>query len=1577
MQQVFRIWKIYRIVRNILLYTFLSLLTLTIALLLLLRVPSIQNRVSQLIVSRISKSLDTRVTLQRVSISILDHIRLEGLYVGDHNNDTLLYAGKLEVNIGSINPFRKSIHLKDIDLDDCYLHMYRNGQDSVYNFAFLTGSTGDTTEEMHVQDSVQSSSSFLYSVTLNKINLKSVHFLMHDEYGSTSLDVKLPKAYINFDDLDFSGRVIAIDKMVMDDAAVSLVALRDTTPSTHTESFDTVHIALGNWILELDALRFRNSSFTYFDENATPGTEGMQFGDLAISGINFDFSDVVYAGDTILASIEDFACRDKSGFAIDTFSTQLRFTPYEITCADLLLTTPHSVIRDSLSLNFSTLNDFDRFIDDIQWNANLKSARISSIDLAYFIPAASSYDAMLAISTAVRGPLSNLHLHEMDLSLNEAAGLQGDATIRGLPVPEETFIDIDLQSLYAKTSRLENIIGPGKLPGQVLQMGTLNYSGRITGFIYDLVAFGTLTTEQGAITTDLHFDYNKDTHTSEYSGHVSTTHLNIGLLAGEPDILGLLSMNASVDGKILNGTEPVFNVDGKIDNIGIRQYDYENVVLHGEIRSNYFQGNFTVDDPNLHMDFKGLLDFRDSIPLYDFATNIYRANLKRINLYKDDIVFSSTANLQAEGKTIDELLGTASFGNLYVIEGRNIYRLDTLNIFAKNAGQGKSLSARSNLIDFDVTGDYKLSRLPAAISQMIKYYVEGPSPGNPPVPAGNGTFSVHIENADKLAAIFYPDIHVVHQVHITGDFNAGEEDLSMRFRADQLQYRNFLADTLLLEARTDANKFAFSTKLNKIYTGKTNYIPVTRIDGDFSKDSLNYTLKIGRDIDSNRLDLHGQVFIRDSLLAMNILPSEIYFNGEKWNILPNNSLQYINGQIYADHFMLASGDKTIQLSSITENGENALNLQVKDFPVGNLAETFLLTGEHVSGTLNANFKVKNIFSAPAANGYASVRDFTINDHLYGNVNITASLVQPSMQFRFITSITGVNGLNASGYYNLGKGNDSLSVDLAFANTHLWIIEPFTEGLMSGLKGDINGELTMNGTTRNLDMAGKLSLARGAATVDYLNTTYSFDSLQVNITKNRITIPKTNIYDALRNSGTLQGEITYSNFSNWNFRELHLRSDKILFMNTTEKMNPDFFGYAIGKADANITGTLDNLTITVNATPLHILPSDSTVIYLPTYGSGDIKRHNFIRFINPEKTAAQQENINVSEVNVDMYLNITPDASVKVLISPDGSEVLEGKGYGNLHIFANTTGTVTMDGTFEISEGNYSFSFENLIKRKFTVDPGGTIKFNGNPYQAELNLTAVNTVENVSVSNLLGESAAVSGTSANQKIDVDVLIYITGSLSSPDINFDIRLPESQNQLSSLVAQRVEEIKADKNELNKQVFGLLITRNFLPEDLKSTNPVGSTVNNTMNEFLSSQITSYFQGVLDKYLKDAEVDFGYQNLQSGNYNYTDQQGNQFNIDVQKQVNNNIIVKVGTTYYDYAPTGTGESSTSNLAGDFEVDYLITPDGRIRVKAFRTSEYDAVIAKNDVKTGVGIYYTKEFNKFSDLFKKKKTSTQQ
>lgn len=1511
-----------------------------------------QNWASQKTVSWLSDKLDTRVELERVDIDLLSHLVFEGLYIEDQYQDTLLYAGRFELNIGSINPISKNIRLKNILVKDGAININRTLPDSLYNFSFITSTFSSDKKNIVVDTTEEKSTATSFDFHLNKITIENTGFKFRNEVGAEEYKSHIGNAEFLINRIDLEDEILALEKIELEKVEFKYTSLFDTIPSDHEESFDTVHIALGDWEMETTQLLLKDCAFAYFSENSTSESKGLNFSDLDFTSININMTDILYSGDSIFADINQLAFKDKSGFEVDTFKTKVLFSSYEITCNQLKIVTPNSHIQQQFSMTYNTLNDFDRLYSDVRMHADLVDAKIAAEDLAYFTSSLDNIDEIFSITSTVSGSIGNLKLRETEASVGNIAGLEGNITIRGLPSIDETFIDVELDPLYANMGQFDNLIGAGTLPEEIKNLGEVYYNGRITGFVYNLVAFGDFKTSQGNITTDLNFIYEKASGNTQFAGKFNTTQLNVGAIAMQPELLGKVSMDATIDGGIINN-EPEFKLESNIRSVDFNGYTYANIKVNGELKNKFFEGKFAIDDPNIVMDFNGLVDFSDTLPDYNFAST-FRANLKPLHFFDEDVSVIGNASMKASGKSVDDLTGTASFGDLYITKDRNIYKLDTLTFTSTYENGLKNITAKSDLIDFTIQGDFITSSIPSTINNLIDHYTANKNTTQPV--AQNLEFTINIKNADRLAAIFYPDVQIIRNVDISGNINTVQNEFNTRIRIQQLKYQNFKFDTILFENTTVDNSLKFFGHVNRTWYSTTDYLPSTTAEGVFSDNSLAYVLKIGRDVDSNRLDLHGEIAFSKDQIALKILPSEIYYNSDRWEILPNNSLKIEGNNLIAENFTLASGDQMISLSSTADSIYNTvLKLNIRNIPVDDLFEAFILPGEDVSGILNGQVTIGNVFESPTFIGGIEINDFTINDMNYGKLKAGAARVTASNKIKITAGLSGKYGFNANGFYTPpGNGEpDDLTLELQFTGTPLSLAEPFMGGIVSDLKGNVYGDLSINGSTSTLGMAGDLKIQKGAAKVDYIGGTYVFDVLTANIDKNKITIPKQNIRDELGNNGTLEGLITYSNFSNWNFKKFQLVSDKIELMKITKKENPDFWGYAVGQVDANITGPLDDLIIQVATTP-----TDS-VFYLPAYGSNNVSKHDFIKFINKLNPDTLPDQFNLSIVNVDLVVNITPVIEAKILINSEGTEYLSGKGFGTLHITANTIGKVTIDGDLRITEGFYDFSFQNLFPRRFLIQPGGTIHFDGDPYKARFDLVASSTVDDVSI-------APLTGTSTVEEVDVNVLVKITGTLETPEINFDLEVAQN-SAVGSDVQRSIQQIKSDQNELNKQVFGLLITKNFLPADLTTYNPVGSTVNNTMNDFIAAQLSTYFSSVLNDVLKNAEVDVGIKKL--GETGYTSVQGQQIDLSLKQAVTQKVIIKVGGTYNDLGATTTA-GSASNLAGDFEVEFIITEDGRVRVKAFRVSEYDAIIAKNDVKTGVGIYYTKDFNKFSELFKR-------
>lgn len=1561
--------RIYRIVRNILFTTLVLFIGGTFLFVGIFQIPAVQSWAAIQAVKYLSNKLDTRVEIENINLNIFDHFIIDGVYVEDRNTDTLIYVENLNIEIRNINPFTQSFRLRSIEITNARINLYRYSPDSIFNYQFVLDALGSKNKSESKQKSFP-------DISLKKISLEKIHYTMFDDVEFVSSEMFLHKGEILANKVDLEAQIIGIESIILEGARFGLISLQDNTSENSDEeiseeNYDYVSLGLKNWLIEAIQFQLIDCEFQYRNENKNSQTAAMNFNDLHVTDIQLDFEDVIASGDTISTFINQLALKEKCGFQLNNLSGSTLFSGNEITINSFILETPNSKISNKISLTYNTLNDFNRIYDDIRFQAEFTETYVDVKDIAYFAPQLNKYEMRLLLNSNVSGPISNLKIRNLNANINGAIAMVGQANLKGLPKTSELFIDADFMPLNVRTAGLQkmNI----KLPPNMLEMGDVLFAGNFTGFIYDFVVFGDIHSNAGNARADLNFKYLKESKNALYSGNVIAGGLNLGKLSGN-NRLGTISTNASFKGSGLNLKDLNAQINAEISQFELNGYNYQNIDVDGTFSDNYFEGYLTVADSNLKIDFTGIIDLKSEVHTYNFkATDVY-ANLLAMHLYSKPFEINTNLDIALTGNNLNSITGKIIIDETAIKTPVGIENISTLTATSVMAGNKRIIDVQSDYLNLKLEGIFNLISIDKSLKNLADYFIYGEQPlVVKAVGDQNLDFDLSVGDVSHLAHTIFPAIDSLKNIKLSGSLNTAEYALFARLQLQNIKIQGRALRNLALEINSDKDTLAFYTRVREIGITPDYNIPKTILEGTFANRKIDYNLKMGGDTDPERLNLNANVQLADSLITMNVLPSEIYVNNAKWNIEPNNSLIYNYKTIYADNFTLRNEGRSVSLSNqYDEKVGNLLKLEIANFSIEDLATLAGYESDVFVGTLNAKVNIGGDFKEPDIIALATIDNFKIYDQLIGNVNATASMIHPNPNIQFNVVLRGSNSMRGYGYYHLGE-IDSINFVADISKVPLKVVEPFTQGLFSEFEGDMYGNLTIKGPVEKPEMQGVIEMKNGGLKFDYLGVKYDFDFQKIELSPDNIYLTLNKIKDKYGNEGFIGGNIKHDYFTNWYFDDFKFQSDYILIMETTAQENPDFWGYAIGKTDVSINGPLENLMVNVNATPARYENKLSTVS-IPAYGSGNVKRNEFIEFINLRDTATtiivEKTTSPGQLVTISMFMDINPDAEVMILLSSSGTDIIRGRGTGSLNIIANSKGKVEISGLLKINEGSYDFSFEGLTTKSFFVKEGGTILFDQDPYKAKLDLVAVYQATRVSKYNLISDMTLTSQQieEANENITVDVLIKITGPLESPEIGFDIKVPEESSGSLTEFDTRLNEVKADPNELNKQVFGLLMLNQFLPKEFGAATAIGASISNSMTDFITNQLSNYFSDWISEIFPNAEIDIGYRKVASGEDQSTyDKSELELGIK-QKLFDNALTVTIGGVYsYENSNPNT---STGALAGDFEVEYKITADGRIRVKAFRTSEYNVISAKNDVKTGIGLVYSKEFNSFSELFSK-------
>ncbi len=1569
--------------------------------------PGVQNWTAMRASAWASNRSGTEVSIEKVRLRFMRKFAFGEVYVEDYNGDTLLYTRELVARVEQFDPFQRHIVIQHVRIRGAQFTMRKEFGEREFSFSeFVRRLSGqdeveepvevviippvmdtamvenDQADSMAIEESPGSDKLFegdaedekskAWQLVLGDVELDDGRFHIRDNNARTSMDFIIPKIRMLMRRTSPSNRILQASSILIEGLDVRQVRQDSVRGPSFRTPVDSPRLNTQGWVYGADELRLKNCSFSLNDMRKAP-MEGMDYSHMDIDNINFVAHNAVFKTDTILASIQRMEARDHSGAEIEKLSGDFLLTPRVASLKDLVLETPKSRISDSLSMEYGTFNAFKNFETEVVLNAWLDNTQISMDDLALFVPGADVLNGKVVLNGHLYGRISNLRGRDLDLRFGRNSRLLGRFDVNGLPDPNESFVEFQLEELKTTMAEVKALMPGLSLPSSLHHLGSIQASGEFIGFTRDFVAFGQVNTAIGSVKSDLNLKVEPEREQVTYSGTLDLVDFDLGVWTQQPEWLGAATVRSSVQGTGNSVGFGLANLDAllqaNVASLFLRGYQYTNLEFDGRMQEGFFEGSLESADPNFDQTFEGTIDFREDSPVFAFRSDVRNLNFYALGLSPDSLSMQGNLSLDLVGDNIDSILGLGGVYNLRLQDADREYSLDTLELRATEEGGQRSLVLESDIFMASFEGDFVLSRLPDAIRLMLNdYFPRADFALDVPVPDQDLRFNIEIEDSRNFLQLFDPKLGQVENVAIWGELFSEERYFELRASLPLVSYGDIRAEEWVIDLHTDEKTLQLFTRSQRIWIGDSLHSPVSVLEADYKNDSLFFQVMLGRDTDPDRLNLLGVMTAAEQQLMFRILPSEIYTQYERWDISENNSMVYDYQSITVSDFTIQSGEQIVTLSSIEKEGyESWLDIDLQTVNAGNILSAFNINPMKLGGLLSGRVSASNVTSNLGFASNLQLKDFSLDELKLGVLDLNASLQKPENRLNFILGLSGQSDVRARGHIGLNEGA-SLEADMRLYRLPLAPMGFYLQGLFDQLEGDISGQVKLRGSASNPELSGQLKVEQGGLRLIYLNTRYLFPELEVSMVPGRIVIAPGILYDEEGNTGNLSGAVSYSSLSNWRFENINITTDHMRFMKTDRFSNPEFYGSAYGSGSVSINGPLNDIAITILARSNRNTSIVIPITYGPSVGQG-----NFISFRQPvdenNKTPVVQER-NPGRVRFDFYIEATEDAEVALDLLGDR---LSARGQGNLHLEISTLGDFAMNGVYRVSQGQYTFSLQDLVSKDFRITDGSTITWTGDPYQAQLDIDAVYSTRASEwdlVSNFVSTMSAQEIERARQLQQVDVYLSLSGSLEAPDISFDIKIPQGQSGGTSVFERRLQEIRADENELNKQVFGLLVVNRFIP-DQSGISPFLSGAGNSVSEFLTNQLSVYVTDwVSDFLITDVDVDISYRNYQSAQAELTQQE---LQIELSKRfMDDRVFVNVGGNIGLNQP-GEGGAITgrnNNVAGDFEIQYAITADGRFRIKAFQRPDYDIIAGRNISETGVGLFYSQEFDSVFDLFKR-------
>ncbi len=1289
-------------------------------------------------------------------------------------------------------------------------------------------------------------------------------------------------------------------------------------------------------------ITIENGRFALIDENKT-SPELFVFNEINANTTNF----LIY-GPNVSSRINKFSFRDSRGVRIKNLMADFEYALDHMTFGNLNISTEGSELKGNLRFNYKR-EDLKDFTDKVNIEASFRDSKLSLTELNAFFDEF-GIDQTARLNMDLTGTLNDLKASNLNISTTRNTEIIGAIDFKNLfNTEQESFI---LSGRFQKLSSnykdlvalLPGILGRS-IPTVLDKVGNFRINGTTVITQQDIDADISVETDIGLLQSNLQITDVDDIDKAKYVGKVVFDEFNIGAVIND-SLAKNVSLNLDVNGKGFTMDELKSEVTGEVFSLDYNNYTYKNITVSGILGNRIFNGILTADDPNFQLTFNGLADLSEEIRTFDFKADVKYANLRILNFVSRDTIseFKGFVNISASGSSYENADGRIRIKNTTYTNQDDEYRFEDFDIVSEFKGKQRTITVNSpDIVEGEIKGEFKIKDIPELIENSIGSIYANYDPHEI---AENQYLDFRFNIYSKIAAVFFKDLFLSENTFIEGRMESKDEGFNLVLKSPEIRYQdNFVQD------------FSFTIdNSNPIYNTYIEIDSISAVGYQASKFSLinvtkRDTLLIktqfkGGTNNRDSFDLNMFYTIdKDNMSVVGFRKSDFTFKEFDWYI--NSEKDTLNKIRFDRQFKsfdinpikIDQGNEEIVVSGKIKDSLNK-NIKVSFSEVELEKITPRVDSLDLQGVVNGYLDLGQTDGVYLPKSNINISTLFVNDYDMGD--LSAKVIGNNSITEYEVDISLVNdnltSLAATGLVDVNRANPNIRVNVTFDEFFLNPFNPLGEGVISNIRGLVSGQALVSGSLNKPSIDGELFLDRAGLSIPYLNVDYGFDfDSKVTLSGQRFIFNNVAMTDSkFFSQGYLNGFIEHDNFSDWTLG-LDLNTDRLLVLNTEETEESLYYGDGFVSGEASITGPTDQLTIKVDGST-----AKGTVFNIPLNDSESFGDNSFINFLSPEEKEARikgvvEKNIEVKGLELNFDLDVNENALIEIVIDKEAGSTIKGRGQGTLAFLINTNGTFNMWGDFSVFEGIYNFKYGGIVQKRFEVEQGGSIVWEGDPMKAEINLKAVyKTTANPSV--LLDNPIS-------QRIPVEVEIQLTGQLEQPDPNFDLRFPNVNSTLKAELDYRL----SSKDERDLQALTLLGTGGF----------TGGAGGPDFTGTISERLTGIVNNILGDDNENLNIGV---DLELGQDTPELQTDNRVGLTLQTKISEKILIngRFGVPF--------GSAQQTTITGDVQIDWLLNDDGSLRAQVFNRENVIRNFGEEIGYTqGLGLSYTVEFDTFKEL----------
>ena len=1268
------------------------------------------------------------------------------------------------------------------------------------------------------------------------------------------------------------------------------------------------------------------------------------------------------------ATIKKLAFNEASGLSLKDLTLNLYAYKGKAKVSNFTLKLPHSIFSsDSITASYKSTNGSIN-PKEILLHGHLYGKDIFLGDFAFLNNTLKDIHTTFNMNTSFACSNGNITANRIELySADKDMRLSAQGHIKPFGTTKEWAIQ--LKELHIGTHSLamiNKVLSATKtnIPPQLACIKTFSIRGNASGKGSDIITNSHISTNLGDIDAKL----NKKG--SKAYASVSTKDLYIKDIIAD-NRFGSVALGINATGNIRANKLEDINVKGNIARLDFNNYSFKNITVDGNYARDAISGTLSLNDPNCEISINGSVRNIHSLPTAELKASIAKLYPHRLNISNKwgDAFFHANIYANATGNSISNLCGKLTVDDFRLLSPTEDYTISNLEA----SMSPRQLTVQSDFGKIDIEGAYNFQTLKESILGILKDKLPTMPGLERTVYRAENDFRLNADITDTkwLQILFGVPFHAVKPIHLTARIDDSKRFVAANVDMQDFIYNNerYKSGNVLITTRKDT--LYTNAQINKILEGNNNIQLClnTSAAGNRLNSALHFDYNTPTRIKGTLLT-QAQFYKdknKNNTIELAVDPSTMMINDTAWYICPANII-YNNERIEVNHFAIERGKQHIRIDGLaTHSPSDSICVDLKDVDVDYILNLVNFHSVTFNGLASGKAYLKSVLNSPDAYADLTVDQFKFQDGRMGTLYANVKWNKHDKQIDIDAHADDDNNVKTiiKGYVSPEK--NYIDLGITAHNTNIEFLKSFCGSFMNKIDAHANGFAQVFGDLSEVNLQGLL-VADGTIGISPLNTVYRLKNDTIRMVPDEIIFKGDTVTDRHGNVATVTGALHHKHLTRLTF-DLGIHANKFLCYDFNDYGNNSFYGTVYGTGDCNITGRPHSIVFDIDMTP-----NKGSFIEYNAASPDAITDSNFLRWVSHETpkvenntedyyyhaTKKDEDEKDLNDAS-DMFINFnvaaTPDFTLRVLMDKATGDKISLNGNGALKATYFNKGSFDMYGTYVIDHGSYNLTIQNIIKKDFRFQQGSNIVFGGNPFNSQLNLKAIYPVNGVSLADL-----RIGNSFSSNNVKVDCIMNIGGTPETIKVDFDFDMPTVNNDAKQMVRSLIN----SEEEMNQQVVYLLAIGRFYTDSKNNSKQEDAQQSQTslaMQSLLSGTISQQVNNILGTLIKNNNWNFG-TNISTGTegFNNAEYEG----LLSGSLFSNRLLINGQFGYRD------NPNTTSSFIGDFDVKYLLTPNGSVAIKVYNQTN-DRYFTKSSLNTqGLGIILKKDFKTWWDLFKTKK-----